>query len=182
MSEGAACDLCGREGEKLSAHYGLGICPHCVAGKFHEDRISKLWGADLEVLSQEEFDPDLHSSPIVHKLEVSGTFPHHVDVAATFIPERAGHKMVKLFKDELQAGDPLFDDAIYIKDVDREGTRKLIANRDAQQAILDLVGNSGTLTLAPGSLRYHWSGRGGDVPRQQTLAVHALARHLSQLR
>jgi hypothetical protein len=63
-----------------------------------------------------------------------------------FSSEHLGHKLIKLFSDELQAGDPIFDDRIYVDTEQRDATAALLASETIQSALLQLVAHDFTVT------------------------------------
>ncbi len=86
-----------------------------------------------------------------------------------------------MFKEELQAGDARFDDAIYIVDEHRDATIKLLGKEGAREAILTLVEGGGCLDLTPGHLAFRREQRGRTELAIYVCAARALARHLHDL-
>ncbi len=106
----------------------------------------------------------------------SWAYPFHAELSR----ERLAHSVISLFKEELEVGDPLFDDNVWVETADRSGTGQLLQSQGAQSALLQLVGMpSGKVTIGPGELR-SVQDVGSQEPSldSQILATCALARHL----
>lgn len=175
----AACDLCGApDGQPL---YGLSICETCQHAELGE-RATETWGPVISVEHSKEYDPhQLYEDAFLHHVTISIDVEEAVPVAAHFEPEKVKHRLVKLFKEELQAGDARFDDAIYIVDDHRHATEQLLHIEGAREAILVLVEGGGRLELTPGHLELRREQRGRTDLSMFVCAARALARHLHDL-
>ena len=116
-----------------------------------------------------------------HTLRIELAPSEPVKLSASFVSEHGGHKVVKLFREEYQAGDARFDDAIYIRDEYRPATEKLLANEGAREAILQLVGGEGTLLIKEGTIEFELRHRGAIDEPAYVRAALVLSRHVSRL-
>jgi hypothetical protein len=66
--------------------------------------------------------------------------------AVSFGPEHLGW-LRRLFAREVQVGDPLFDDAVWVATSDHEATARLLASEGVQSAVLEAVAMSAELRL-----------------------------------
>ena len=77
--------------------------------------------------------------------------------------QRMRHRVLKLFVHELEVGDPLFDDRVFISTETPEETQRVMDEEGVQSAILALVAGmedaSDHLTLAGGELTWCLSSR-----------------------
>jgi len=62
-------------------------------------------------------------------------------------PERFKHKLIKVFKRELQLGDPEFDPAVYIDTDDKERMAAFLAAESTRRLCLDIVGGGGRVLV-----------------------------------
>lgn len=65
--------------------------------------------------------------------------PGEAPIQATFSAEGIGHKVVKIFKREVQCGDPSFDDAVYIETQTPEKTAHMLQSPDVRELIKGLL-------------------------------------------
>lgn len=75
------------------------------------------------------------------------TLPRPAKVKATFSPESMGKKLVKIFKKELQTGDPHFDDEIYISTDTPDETKAFLEADNVRAAIGLLVTTGGPIQI-----------------------------------
>lgn len=183
MSSGQSpCALCGRTRE-LTSRYGLEICGECDAGNF-DAGLAEPWGATLTVQDQQEIDPKHYESALLHRLSVDVNLSAPSPCAMRLVPEHGGHKLVKLFKNELQVGDKAFDDAVYIADEHREATREFLGKPGVREAVLVLLREElARLELRPGVVHYQARHRGTFDPAAEGLltALVCIAKHLEQM-
>ncbi len=121
------------------------------------------------------------SSTSINGIEVSAketteltlTLPRPTAVKATFAREGLGRKVLKLFKKELQTGDPAFDDAIYIATETAEATRALLADERVRAAIAATVIAGGRIDIADATVTAEVAGRvdGADAHVERVVAA-----------
>lgn len=75
------------------------------------------------------------------------TLPQSTQIQASFAREGFTKKLVKLFKKELQVGDPTFDDLVYISTDTRDATAALLAAEDLRGVIKQLLLAGGGLSI-----------------------------------
>lgn len=68
-------------------------------------------------------------------------------VQATFGPEGLSARFGKLFKDEIQTGDPLFDEHVHVKTATEEATAKLLEAEDVRTVIERVVSDGGAVQI-----------------------------------
>lgn len=181
-ASGEGCALCGRERE-LQPRFGLHICGECNAGDFSAG-LDPDWGASLRSERSEEVDPKHYESALVCVLSIELELPRPSPCVMRLVPERGGHKLVKLFKKELQVGDKAFDDAVYIADEHREATTDLLGREGVREAILVLLHEQfARLEFQAERLRFQARHRGAFDPQALGMmtAMVALGRHLDRL-
>jgi hypothetical protein len=73
--------------------------------------------------------------------------PKEAKIKAEFCTESFAKKLIKIFKKEIQTGDQVFDDAIYISTETPEATAQFLTNADLRMTILALV-ESGPIQIS----------------------------------
>lgn len=177
-----SCALCGRTRE-LQARFGLAICNACRAGEF-DAGLAPDWGAALRIDRSEEVDPKHYESALVNVLSIDLDLVHASPCAMRLVPERGGHRIVKLFREEYQVGDKDFDDAVYIADEHREATQAFLSVDGVREAVLVLLREEfAKLELEPTHVHYQARHRGAFDPKRLGLltAMVALGRHLDAM-
>jgi len=79
--------------------------------------------------------------------EVVVTLPKSTGVEATFTSEGFGDKLLKIFKKEIQVGDPLFDEQVHIKTDTTEQTEALLQSSDFRAIVERVVVNGGAIEI-----------------------------------
>jgi len=91
--------------------------------------------------------------------ELAFTLPKSTEIQATFSRESLATKVLKVFKKEIQTGDPLFDEAVHIKTDTAEPTTALLESTVVRASIESLVINHGALELAGALVKIAMPGR-----------------------
>ena len=86
----------------------------------------------------------------VHHLSVAARPRAEFSVTADFSREGMLDKLRKLVRREIQVGDPLFDDFVFIKTGDRHETEALLHHSGAQSTLMELVSRFDRVTLDHG--------------------------------
>lgn len=149
---------------------GSGWCEAALRGRGHE-LSSREW--TTRVRSQYA-DYDLHH------MSIDGSPRDTLDVTAGFTRERAYHKLVKLVRREIEVGDRLFDDFVYIDTRERARALALLRRTGVQAALMDLVGRFDMVELRRGALRIRHAGKEAVFAAEAMLAACALLVHLEQ--
>lgn len=68
-------------------------------------------------------------------------------IQASFTREGLSKKLVKLFKKEIEVGDPKFDDIVYVSTDTPEETAAFLKLPDIQTTILSAVANGGSIEI-----------------------------------
>jgi hypothetical protein len=91
--------------------------------------------------------------------ELVFSLPKSTGVEATFDHEGLGDKLLKLFKKEIQVGDPLFDDQVHVKTDTPEQTTRLLESSDMRAIIERVVVNGGAIEIDGASVKMEIKGR-----------------------
>jgi hypothetical protein len=91
--------------------------------------------------------------------ELSFTLPRALEVRAHFASESLGTAVRKVFKREIQVGDPIFDEAVNIRTDTTDSTVALLASEDIRSTIESLVVNGGVLEIDGASIKIHLPGK-----------------------
>lgn len=102
-----------------------------------------------------EVDGEVVTSSTHKSTQLTLKLPQDAPIQATFSTEGLQHKVVKIFKREVQVGDPSFDDAVYIQTETPEKTAHMLQSPDVRTLIKGLLihgpvtisGNTVTLTV-----------------------------------
>jgi hypothetical protein len=91
--------------------------------------------------------------------ELVVTLPKSTAVQATFSPEGFGDKLLKIFKGEIQTGDPLFDDEVHIKTDTTDTTTKLLSSSDLRAIVERVVTSGGAIEIDGQTVKLEMPGR-----------------------
>ena len=95
----------------------------------------------------------------VELTEVSITLPKSTGVEATFTPEGFGDKLLKLFKKEIQVGDPLFDEHVHIRTDTTDATEALLESIDLRAIIERVITDGGAIEIDGAGVKLDMPGR-----------------------
>src|SRR5262245_59492213 len=95
----------------------------------------------------------------VELTELTVTLPKSTGVEATFTSEGFGDKLLKIFKREIQVGDPLFDEQVHIKTDTVEKTEALLQSSDMRAIIERVVVNGGAIEIDGNTVKMDVAGR-----------------------
>lgn len=96
-------------------------------------------------------------------------------VQVSFAPEKMRHKLIKVFKKELQLGEPEFDAAVYI-DTDEEARVTAFLQHEATRAlILDIVGSGGQVAIGDKKIQVVFAGSDRSESDEQLMAAMIVA-------
>ena len=108
--------------------------------------------------------------------QLAFTLPKAIELQATFSKEGFGNKVVKIFKKEIQAGDPAFDEVVYVKTDTEELTAALLKATDARRAIASIVGAGGLIQIDGPFVQLELAGRHENEDSDTVTLVRALIR------
>lgn len=142
------CDLCGvalkNRGNRLAE---LNWCESCFLG----DPCSQMKthrGLLLQCRAWSESRGTGTSRRTVYCLELNGSTPQKsAGLDIKFSREHIGHKIIKLFAKEIQVGDPLFDDNIYIATPTERAAKSFVSTSGIQSAVMEMVSSGGWLRI-----------------------------------
>jgi hypothetical protein len=95
----------------------------------------------------------------VELTEVAITLPKSTGVEATFTPEGFADKLLKLFKKEIQVGDPLFDEHVHIRTDTSDATEALLQSSDLRAIIERVITEGGAIEIDGASVKLDMPGR-----------------------
>jgi hypothetical protein len=91
--------------------------------------------------------------------ELAFTLPKPMAIQATFAHEGLGEKLVKIFRKEIQTGDPLFDEAVHIKTETTGATTALLESTDVRAIIERVIVNGGAIEIDGAFVKMEIAGR-----------------------
>lgn len=144
------CDICGRPSTQTALRQicNIDVCTKCFRGDLSKQIESRGWKIDVNMW-------EVQAQGVIRYVEVTCTRKGgDVPIKASFRPEHLPQKAIKLFKREIQVGEPEFDDAIYISTDTPELTAKLLEQKGVKGAIMALVANGGQLRIADDNLQF----------------------------
>ncbi len=134
---------------QLRRDHELDICDHCAHGGAQAAMLARG-----NTLSVREWTTSVHSPNgsqyTVHHLSVAARPRVEFSATADFSREGMLDKLRKLVRREIQVGDPLFDDFVFIKTGDRQETEALLHHSGAQSTLMELVSRFDRVTLNHG--------------------------------
>ena len=166
----ASCDICGRPVRRLNLERvcRLDMCSKCTSSNLARKLEARGWSTDVRAW-------EVQAQGVIHFIEVMSTRRgREIPIRASFRPEGITQKAIKLFKREIQVGDPEFDDAVYISTDTPELTAGLLESEGVKGAILELVASGGVLRLADDTLQYSAQGKAAIRASQVVLRCSVL--------
>jgi hypothetical protein len=91
--------------------------------------------------------------------EVIVTLPKTTGVEASFTREGLADKLLKIFKKEIQIGDPLFDEHVHIKTDTTDATETLLQSSDMRAIIERVITNGGAIEIDGAAVKLEIPGR-----------------------
>jgi len=162
---------------QLRRDHELDICDRCALGGA---QAMMAWRG--HTITKREWTTTVQSQRstyTIYHLAITGQAPSGFCVTADFSREGMLTKLRKLFQREVQVGDPLFDDFVYINTRDREDTEALLRRSGAQSTLMDLLCRFDRVTFVNGTFELYKKDTGpigfGD---EGALAVCALLAHI----
>lgn len=120
------CAFCNQASTQLDRLAGLDVCTTCASSDPEPLMLAHGiyidWNAQLQTYS---------TSAAIEGIDR--------ELQLTLSPELLHHKLLKLFVEELQVGDPSFDDHIYIRTNTKNRAADLLGNEGVQSALLALL-------------------------------------------
>jgi len=96
-------------------------------------------------------------------------------VQVSFSPEKFRHKLIKVFKKELQLDDEEFDAAVYIDTDEQDRVAAFLAVESTRNLVLDIVGQGGQIAIGERKLNVIIGESDRTVAEDQLLAAMVLA-------
>lgn len=136
--ESRVCALCQTsvDGVALSRVSELDICDACKGGEIQQRIKARGWILDTEVKAAGE---DGNRSFEFHMITIRGHASETTSIDAFFRKTLAGDGVMGFFLREVQVGDKLFDDAVFVVTKKRELTKNFLQSSSIQAAILEII-------------------------------------------
>ena len=106
--------------------------------------------------------------------ELVVTLPRSTGVQATFTAEDFGDKLLKIFKAEIQIGDPLFDAEVHIKTDTTEQTTALLQSTDLRAIIERVITSGGAIEIDDATVKLELADRSAADDEVLALFVKTL--------
>lgn len=164
---------------QLRDAFGLEFCDACAVG-LAEDAlrtrghaiVTRTWTTRVRTHDD---------AYVVHHLALDASPRDLLEISVSFTRERWSHKLLKLIKQELQVGDRLFDDLVYIDTREKPRVLALLHQPGTQAALIDLVARFDLIELRRGELRIrHASSEPIDL-NDGIVSACALLVHLERI-
>lgn len=101
------------------------------------------WGVSRAQLQHQQHSGSVHHGELEDDDALHGGLPREARLKASFSKEGLGTKLVKLFKKELQTGDPAFDDVVYVSTDTSDATAAFLSDPSLRATIAELVDSGG---------------------------------------
>ena len=153
--ESQVCVLCQTcvDGAALSRVSELAVCDACRSGEIRQRIKSRGWILDTEVKAAGQ---DGNRSFEFHLITVRGQASETTSMNAFFRKTLTGDGVMGFFLREVQAGDKLFDDAVFVVTKKRELTKSFLQGSFVQAAILEIIamaeGQNNSVTIRGGEV------------------------------
>lgn len=164
----------------LRRDYELDFCDRCAEGRAEvalRERghtiVTRKWQTQERAGNNNHYT--VYHYSITARPRVSLSF------RASFARESTLDRMIKVFRRELQVGDPMFDDFIYISTRDRAQVTSLLDSTGAQSTLMDLVSRFNSVFFDGGAFEVRERGTepiGPDATAM--LSVAAMLVHLER--
>lgn len=181
MDPSTRCAFCGepQAPAQLRREFELDFCERCAVGQAESalrarghSLISREWTTRVRTNN---------SSHTIHHMSIDARPPEPLEVTVRFTREHALHRLVKLFRHEVEVGDPLFDDFVYVKTRERPQAQALLRSSGVQSTLIDLVGRYDSIDLARGSVQIRHAATEQVLAADAMLAACALLVHIDRI-
>jgi len=149
------CILCDSD-DAVDRLCGFDLCAPCHMGASFEANLAR-WSLELQSKTWHETHTYNGQTETISYLEARIAFPSPVDARAHFGTGPTSNHHSDLGSDaglwqrlsdwfnpkDLEVGDPLFDDAVFISEPEGDELRRLLADEGVQTAIMELVSRGG---------------------------------------
>lgn len=122
---GKECTICGAAA--VEEVHGFAVCTSC-----HRDPVASMEAVGFEVTRTENY---VSATETIHVKLPAG---RHLRLRGQFMSEGIGTMLAKLFKEEPEIGEPAFDDAVYIQDLDLDDVDEL-EDPSVQKTLISIV-------------------------------------------
>ena len=148
MENLGTCGICDEQYSSGSIRIaGMNVCPRCEVGNVLRVLASRGYALDIEIWQTENSNPRSGGPNVWYHIRLLGRTPVRTNLHVRFSRENLLDKVAKIFTREIQVGDPLFDDMIYVRAKENSPVRDFLASDGVQSAVMEMVGSRGRLTI-----------------------------------
>lgn len=164
---------------QLRREFELDFCERCAVGQAE----SALRARGHSLISREWTTrvSSNNSSHTIYHMAIDARPPAPIEVTVRFTREHALHRLIKLFRHEVEVGDRLFDDFVYVKTRERPQALSLLRSSGVQSTLIDLVGRYDSIDLARGAVQIRHAATEQVLAADAMLAACALLVHLDRI-
>ena len=181
------CDLCYSElKQELQKLENLFICKKCFSGQKNDFSHRKFIIYGPQKIKSYTLSKIIKTFVLhfpVEDYEITGIFESKLDLDLELSRESLLNKSKKLFSNEIQVGDSLFDDFVYIDSQANETTINFLKSPEIQGAILYILNEAKTLKIKNNILTvfYEIKTMGLDGDSKEIPNIPILKRSMSVL-
>lgn len=149
------CAVCheaqGAEVVGLNRVGGLDVCDPCLLGLAPQRVRARGWS--LAIRQWERRDSE--GNVVGYGTEANLRLPRTMGVHFKCRRKTIGWKLVQLIKPSIKAGDPLFDNHVYVRSKNAGLTRTILADEGVQSILMDMLGEGSWIEFNAASLVTH---------------------------
>ncbi len=186
---GGGCAYCGGDlpATALPREYGLEVCAACRETDRRSASVqeagwtvqTRRWRERHTRRSRATLADGLKEQSVVfHCIGLDVGAPNTRPVEVQFTRQNLDHRIEKLFTEEVEAGDPFFDDLVYVTTSDAVSAAALLADDGVRAAITDLVQEGAYITVDAAGVHARICSPEQRSPGDYSRPVFALVRHL----
>lgn len=163
----------------LRRAYELDVCETCACGG--AEVVLRDRGHTIVTREWQTRERVGQGSVVIHHYAITARPPRTIPIRASFSRESTLDRLIRVFRPERDAGEPLFDDFVYLNSRDRAQVTALLDSGGAQETLVDLVSRFSGVFFDGGGLEVR---ERGDAPvspdAAAMLAVCAMLIHLER--
>lgn len=183
MSGPACCAFCDNEvpTDELRRQYELDFCERCALDVDSVITLRRAAGDAVQVRQWTTTAWTGRRDVTFYHFEVSGVPRVRIPVRASFTREGAWERLKKLLIKEVQIGDPMFDEFIYVGTDDRKETHAFLQHSGVQSVLMDLVSGYKRVSFEYGAITVHEEGTEEVDVNGALLTVCAMLVHAERM-
>lgn len=174
------CGICDEQYSGGSVRIaGMDVCPRCEIGNVLRILQTRGYALDIKIWQTENSNPRSGGPNVWYHIRLLGRTPVQTDLHVRFSRENILDKVAKIFTREIQVGDPLFDDMIYVRSKESSPVRGFLASEGVQSAVMEMVGSRGSLTIEGDLVRLKATEETALDEQRFTLHAAALLKYMA---